>query len=147
MKLVIQRITKGAVLVNKEKISEIKNGLFVLVGIRIDDTEKDAESLAQKLIKLRVMKDTEDKMNLTVKDVNGGLLVVSQFTLYSNTKGGNRPSFIKAARSEVARPIYDKFVSLLKDYGVEAATGKFGEYMEIDIELDGPVTIIIDSKE
>lgn len=140
-------------------VGEIGKGLFVLVGIKEGDTEKDAEFLAEKLIKLRVMDDKEEKMNLTVSNIDGEMLVVSQFTLYADTSGGNRPSFIPqshsvrqgasllthAARPEVAQPLYECFVDQLRAKGVSVKTGKFGEYMEIDAILDGPVTIILES--
>lgn len=145
MKLVIQRVNKASVSVNGKVVSSIGKGLFVLVGIKDGDTEKDAEFLAEKLAKLRVMSDKVGKMNLTVSDVGGEILVVSQFTLYADTSGGNRPSFIKAARPEIAKPPYEYFVNQLKGLGVKVATGKFGEYMEIETALDGPVTIILES--
>ena len=144
MRLIIQRVTKGKVSVKGKVVSEIENGLFVLVGIHRDDDIKRAEVLADKLTKLRVMKDESDKMNLTVGDVGGAMLVVSQFTLYGDTSGGNRPSFIDAARPEVARPIYERFVERLKNNGVMVGTGMFGEFMKIDVELDGPVTIVME---
>ena len=124
MRLIIQRVTKGKVSVKGKVVSEIENGLFVLVGIHRDDDIKRAEVLADKLTKLRVMKDESDKMNLTVGDVGGAMLVVSQFTLYGDTSGGNRPSFIDAARPEVARPIYERFVERLKNNGVMVGTAR-----------------------
>ena len=145
MKLVIQRVSKASVSVKGENVAEIGEGLFVLVGIKEGDTQKDAQFLAEKLAKLRVMSDEEGKMNLTVSDVSGEILVVSQFTLYADTSGGNRPSFIKAARPEVAQPIYEHFVDQLTSHGVSVKTGQFGEYMEIETVLDGPVTIILES--
>ena len=144
MRLIIQRVTKGKVSVKGKVVSEIENGLFVLVGIHRDDDIKRAEVLADKLTKLRVMKDESDKMNLTVGDVGGAMLVVSQFTLYGDTSGGNRPSFVDAARPEVARPIYERFVERLKNNGVMVGTGVFGEFMKIDVKLDGPVTIVME---
>jgi D-tyrosyl-tRNA(Tyr) deacylase len=118
----------------------------VLVGVGQDDTEEDAYTLAEKLSKMRIMADKEDKMNLSIKDVNGSILAVSQFTLFADTKKGNRPSFIKAAQPKKAREIYDRFVEILKEFGINTETGRFGEYMDIDVELDGPVTIFLDSK-
>jgi D-tyrosyl-tRNA(Tyr) deacylase len=128
--------------VNGEVVGKIGRGLFVLVGIKKEDTEGTAEILAEKLVKLRVMADKAGKMNLAVGDVGAELLVVSQFTLYADTSGGNRPSFIEAALPEDARGVYEHFVTTLKALGVKVETGKFGEYMEISAELDGPVTIL-----
>lgn len=144
MKLIIQRVSKASVSVDNKTVSEIGNGLFILVGVGVDDAEESARSLASKVSKLRVMKDDNGKMNLTVKDAGGEFLVVSQFTLYADTTGGNRPSFVRAAPPETARPLYEKFVEHLKNLGeVPVKTGSFGEYMEISLELDGPVTILI----
>lgn len=147
MKLVIQRVNHASVKVVKTgKISgQIDRGLFVLVGIKKGDTLKQAEELANKLVKLRVMADQEEKMNLSIKDIKGKILAVSQFTLYANTTGGNRPSFLDAALPEEAKKIYDHFVDYLKNLGVEVEIGSFGDYMKINSELDGPVTIILES--
>ncbi|RJP45777.1 MAG: D-tyrosyl-tRNA(Tyr) deacylase [Armatimonadetes bacterium] len=143
MRLVIQRIKKGKVSVAGKTVSETGVGLFVLVGVGQGDKKEDAEMLAEKLFKMRIMADDSVKMNLTVNDAGGEFLVVSQFTLYGNTKGGNRPSFIEAARPEVAEPVYKYFVECLRNLRGRVATGAFGEYMKIDVELDGPVTIIV----
>jgi D-aminoacyl-tRNA deacylase len=143
MKLVVQRVKKASVTVEKKVISHISHGFLVLVGITGADTKIEADFLSEKLSKLRIMSDSEDKMNLAVADVNGSMLLVSQFTLYGDTKGGNRPSFIKAARPEVAEPLYDYFVEKVKSLGIEVGTGKFGADMKIDAELDGPVTILM----
>ncbi|MBI2594867.1 MAG: D-tyrosyl-tRNA(Tyr) deacylase [Candidatus Colwellbacteria bacterium] len=145
MKLIIQRVSQAKVAVDNQTISSIGKGLFVLVGVKEGDISDQAKVLAEKLAKLRVMADGAGKMNLTVSDVNGEMLAVSQFTLYADTSGGNRPSFIQAARPEVAQPIYEKLVEELKNLGVKVQTGKFGEYMEISATLDGPVTIIMES--
>ncbi|MEK7470588.1 MAG: D-aminoacyl-tRNA deacylase [Patescibacteria group bacterium] len=151
MRLVVQRVSKAVVTrvedtqrpdVKKEVVGEIEKGLFVLFGVKKGDTEKDAEILANKLFKLRVMSDSEDKMNLSVNDVNGKFLVVSQFTLYADTSGGNRPSFINAALPADAKKIYEFFIEKLKSFGAAVATGSFGDYMQIETVLDGPVTII-----
>ena len=146
MKLVIQRVKKAKVSIKETgKVSgEIDKGLFVLVGVKEGDSKEDAERLAEKLGKLRVMSDKEGKMNLSVGDVDGEVLVVSQFTLYADTSKGNRPSFVKAGDPKLAEEIYKHFVAQLKERGIQVETGKFGSYMEIDAELDGPVTIIID---
>jgi D-tyrosyl-tRNA(Tyr) deacylase len=146
MKLVVQRVSEAEVkkVSTKKVVGAINKGLFVLVGIKREDTIKTAEVLAQKLIKLRVMSDKEDKMNLSVGDVGGEILVVSQFTLYADTSAGNRPSFIKAALPQEAKKIYEHFIDKLKESGIKVATGRFGDYMEINTTLDGPVTIIYD---
>jgi len=145
MRLVIQRVKEASVrVVGRDKIvGEIGNGLLILIGVGEGDNKKDAEAMAQKLSKLRIMSDTEGKMNLSVKDIEGEILAVSQFTLYADTSGGNRPSFIKAAKPVKAREIYDYFVVKLKDLGVKVKTGEFGSYMKIKAELDGPVTILL----
>lgn len=145
MKLIIQRVSKARLSVGDEVVSEIGKGLFVLAGVGLDDTPQKAEALADKLSKIRLMSDSALKMNYTVKDVEGEMLIVSQFTLYSDTSGGNRPSFLNAARPEIARPVYERFIEKLKQNGEKVSTGRFGEYMKIEPILDGPVTIIIES--
>ncbi len=144
MRLVIQRVKKASVkVVGTDKIvGKIGKGLFVLVGVKKGDTIADAEMLAVKLSKLRVMADENDKMNLSVNDVGGQILIVSQFTLYAETSGGNRPSFIDAALPEEAKKIYEHFVTKIKEAGIKTETGSFGDYMEIEAVLDGPVTIL-----
>ncbi|MCH7641603.1 D-tyrosyl-tRNA(Tyr) deacylase [Patescibacteria group bacterium] len=146
MRLVVQRVKRGSVSVEGSVVGKIGKGLFVLVGVAEGDTKKDTEVLAGKLAKLRVMADDKGKMNLSVKDVNGEVLVVSQFTLYADTSKGNRPSFIKAAKPEKAEKIYNHFVKKLIELGVKVETGEFGAYMEIDVKLDGPVTLSLDSE-
>lgn len=145
MKLVIQRVLQANVSVEKKVISEIGKGFFVLVGVKVGDTKKEADFLAEKLFKLRVMGDPEGRMNLSVKDVSGEMLVVSQFTLHADTKGGNRPGFTQAARPEAAEPLYEYFVDKLKSLGMTVKTGKFGADMKITAHLDGPVTILVES--
>jgi len=147
MRLVIQRVTSSNVSVKGKEVGRIDNGLFVLVGIGKDDSENDARYLADKLSKLRVMSDEKKKMNLSLKDMDGGILAVSQFTLFADTTKGNRPSFIKAAEPKIANFIYAKFVDYLRAYGIRVETGLFGNYMELEVKLDGPVTIILDSQE
>lgn len=144
MRLIIQRVNRASVKAKGGIVGQIAKGLFVLVGVKKGDTEKNAEELANKLAKLRVMADKEDKMNLSVKDMAGEILVVSQFTLYADTKGGNRPSFIQAAEPGTAKRIYEKFVRELREKGIKVATGSFGDYMEIEALLDGPVTILLE---
>lgn len=144
MKLVVQRVNSARVVKKDggDVVGEIKKGLFVLVGVKKGDSTKEADVLANKLFKLRVMSDSQDKMNLSVGEAGGKFLVVSQFTLYGDTKGGNRPSFIGAALPADAEEIYEYFVGKLKSLGAEVETGSFGDYMEITAELDGPVTIL-----
>jgi len=144
MKLVIQRVKKAKVLrISDQKVvGEIDKGLFVLVGFKKGDSEKDVELLAVKLSRLRVMADKENKMNLSVIDTKSKILVVSQFTLHADTSGGNRPSFINAEDPEKARKLYEFFIVSLRAKNIETETGSFGDHMEIDCVLDGPVTII-----
>ncbi len=144
MRLVVQRVSKAKVkgVESGKTFGEIGDGLFVLVGFKKGDSEKELDFLVEKLVKLRVMKDGEKKMNLSVKDVGGGLLVVSQFTLYADTKDGNRPSFIDAEEPIKARELYELLIKKLKDKEVKVETGSFGEYMQIEAILDGPVTIL-----
>lgn len=145
MKLVIQRVLEASVSVESKTISSIKKGYFVLVGVKKGDTKEQAGLLADKVAKMRLMADSEGKMNLSISEANGELLVVSQFTLYADTSGGNRPSFITAAVPAEAEPVYLHFVERLKILGVPVQTGKFGHYMEIKTVCDGPVTIIVES--
>ncbi len=145
MKLVVQRVKTASVKTDGKVVGQIDKGLFILVGVGIGDTVKKAEDLAKKVAKLRIMSDENDKMNLSVKDVSGEILAVSQFTLYADTSAGNRPSFVKAEEPEKARQIYEHFVEVLKNEGIQVETGKFGAYMFIDPVLDGPVTIVLES--
>jgi len=144
---VVQRVKEASVTrVSDNKIvGKIGLGLFVLVGFKKGDTEKTVELLTAKLLKLRVMSDEQDKMNLSIKDVNGEFLVVSQFTLYADTSGGNRPSFVNAEEPEEAKKLYDLFVFKIRESGIKTETGSFGDYMKINAELDGPVTIVYES--
>lgn len=145
MRLVIQRVDTSSVSVKGEKLGEIDKGLLILVGVGEGDEKKDANDLARKVSGLRILSDNEDKMNLSVLDKNQKVLAISQFTLYADTKKGNRPSFVKAADPEKAELIYNHFVEALRREGVIVETGRFGEYMNIDASLDGPVTIVMDS--
>ena len=147
MRLVVQRVKKASVRITESKrlVGKIDEGLFVLVGVKEGDSEENAERLAEKLSKLRVMADEAGKMNLSVKDVEAKVLAVSQFTLCADTSRGNRPSFIKAAEPKLAQKIYEHFVHELKDLGVKVETGSFGDYMQVNAELDGPVTILLES--
>lgn len=139
---------KSSVTIAGKIHSSIENGLLILLGIETEDTITDAEKLASKIVKLRIFGDENGQMNLSNADVNGEYLVISQFTLHAETKKGNRPSYIKAARPEQAIPLYEKFIELLKnESGKEIKTGVFGADMKVELVNDGPVTIIIDTKE
>ena len=147
MRLVVQRVKKASVtrISDQKVVGSIGLGLFVLVGFKKGDTEETVKQLAVKLAKLRVMSDKEEKMNLSVNDVGGSILVVSQFTLYGDTNSGNRPSFIDAEDPDKAKVLYELFVSKLRDNGIKVETGSFGDYMRIEASLDGPVTIVYES--
>lgn len=144
MRAVIQRAAHASVTVDGEVIGEIGNGLCVLVGVTHDDTEAQATKLADKLWKLRIFEDDDGKMNRSVADESGELLVISQFTLYGDARKGNRPGFTDAARPEVAAPLIDLVVSELESKGATVGTGRFGADMKVDLRNDGPVTIILD---
>lgn len=146
MRLVIQRVSEAKVEINQAIVGQINQGLLVLLGIEQDDTIDDVEWLLQKTVNMRIFSDDEGKMNRTLLDVNGGLLVVSQFTLHASTKKGNRPSFIAAARPEHAIPLYELFLEKAKALVGEVKSGEFGADMQVSLLNDGPVTIIIDSK-
>ena len=147
MKAVLQRVSKASVTISEEIVAQIDNGLLVLVGIEDADTQEDIHWLCQKIVNLRIFGDENDVMNLSVKDIQGDIIVVSQFTLHANTKKGNRPSYIKASKPEVAIPLYDNFVRQIElELGKKIQTGKFGADMKVALINDGPVTIIIDSK-
>ncbi len=147
MKAVIQRVSHASVEVDKEIIGEINKGLVVLLGINHHDGEEDADYVADKLVHLRIFQDENDKMNLSLKDVAGGILVISQFTLYANTRKGRRPSFINAALPEKAEPLYNYFIQELQKMGIRISQGQFGAMMHVHIHNDGPVTIILDSED
>jgi D-tyrosyl-tRNA(Tyr) deacylase len=148
MRIVIQRVREASVKINDEIVGEIQQGLLVLLGIEHVDSELDAAYLIQKLIHLRIFGDEEGKMNLSVSDISGDLLIVSQFTLFADTKKGNRPSFIRSARPEQAIPLYEYFLSQLKkSFSGKIENGVFGANMQVELINDGPVTIIIDSKD
>lgn len=149
MRVVIQRVKNASVTIGGEMVSSIGEGLMLLVGIEESDGDEDIEWLCQKIVKMRLFNDEEGVMNLPVTSLSdGGMLVVSQFTLMASTKKGNRPSYIRAARPEISIPLYERFVSLLSQiYGKTVQTGRFGADMQVALVNDGPVTIIIDSKE
>lgn len=147
MRTVIQRVTHASVSINSKIKSEINKGLLILVGIEESDTSEDINWLCSKITQLRIFDDEEGIMNLSVKDIDGEILAISQFTLHAKTKKGNRPSYIQAAKPEISIPLYEKFVEQLgHDLGKEVQTGEFGAYMKVALENDGPVTIIIDTK-
>ncbi|MGP8215136.1 MAG: D-aminoacyl-tRNA deacylase [Bacteroidia bacterium] len=147
MRVVIQRVTKAEVKVGGAVKGACGLGFLILAGIEEADTEEDAAWLSAKIANLRIFGDEQGKMNLSVKDVNGGMLVVSQFTLHASTQKGNRPSYIQAARPEKALPLFNTFVNMLeKELGKPVATGEFGAHMEVSLVNDGPVTIMIDTK-
>jgi D-tyrosyl-tRNA(Tyr) deacylase len=146
MRAVVQRVTRATVTVNDEIVGEIDKGLVVLLGIARDDTKLDAAYLAEKITALRIFDDDEGKMNLSLKDVNGGALIVSQFTLYGDVRRGLRPSWIEAAAPEVAQPLYEFFVRQMRAAVDDVATGSFRAMMQVELVNDGPVTILLDRK-
>ena len=146
MRAVVQRVTRAKVTVDSEIVGEIGNGLVVLLGIARDDTKLDAAYLAEKIAALRIFDDEAGKMNVSVKDMNGGLLVVSQFTLYGDVRRGLRPSWIDAAAPEVAEPLFEFFVRQMRALISNVATGSFRAMMQVELVNDGPVTILLDSR-
>lgn len=146
MRAVVQRVKKGSVEIEKKEIGKIEEGLVVLLGVGQKDIEKDAEYLAEKIVNLRIFEDKEGKMNLSVKNINGQILVISQFTLYGNCRKGRRPSFISAALPDKAVKLYDYFVKCIKNYSLKVETGKFQAMMLVKIFNNGPVTILLDSE-
>lgn len=146
MKLVIQRVRRAAVRVDAETVGQIERGLLVLAGVAADSTLADAEWLARKVALLRVFDDEQGKLNKAVGEVGGAILVVSQFTLYGDCSGGNRPSYTAAAPPAVAEPLLDEFVRLLRELGCTVATGRFRALMQVELVNDGPVTILMESR-
>jgi D-tyrosyl-tRNA(Tyr) deacylase len=147
MKVVLQRVTSASVTISEKVVAQIDNGLLVLVGIEDPDSQEDVQWLCQKIVNLRIFADENEVMNCSVKDIQGDIIVVSQFTLHANTKKGNRPSYIKASKPEIAIPLYENFVLQIElELGKKIQTGQFGADMKVDLINDGPVTIIIDSK-
>ena len=141
MRAVVQRVSHGSVTVDGKRISETGQGLVILLGIGPDDGEEQVGFLARKIAKLRIFGDDEGKMNLSVLDIKGAAIVVSQFTLYADTRKGNRPSFINAAPPEIAEPLCERFVELMEEQGVPTQSGEFGAHMDVEITNNGPVTI------
>lgn len=148
MRVVVQRVSRAQVTIDGERVGNIGRGFLLLVGVTHMDTKDDADYLARKIAAMRIFEDEQGKMNLALKDVDGEVLSISQFTLYADCRHGNRPSFIGAARPEVASPLYDYLNDLLRtEYGLTVATGRFGADMKVDFLNDGPVTILLDSSE
>lgn len=147
MRAVIQRVSKASVEVDNRTISQINHGMLILLGIKNGDTVKEAQLLAKKTVNLRIFSDQKSKMNLSLIDMDGQVIVVSQFTLYGNCKKGRRPSFIEAASPEEADSLYQHFIQCLKNEGISVQTGRFQALMQVTIINDGPVTLILDSDE
>lgn len=147
MKIVLQRVSSASVTIDNKIVADIQKGLLVLVGIEDADTQEDIDWLVNKITNIRIFGDENDVMNLSVKDIDGDIIVVSQFTLHASTKKGNRPSYIKASKPKVAIPLYEKFVKKIEmELGKKVQTGIFGADMKVLLLNDGPVTIVIDSK-
>jgi D-tyrosyl-tRNA(Tyr) deacylase len=147
MKTVIQRVSQSSVTINNEIVAQIQNGLLVLVGIEDADQQEDIVWLASKIANLRIFADDHNLMNLSIKDIDGEIIVVSQFTLHAQTKKGNRPSYIKASKPNIAIPLYESFVKQMElELGKKVQTGQFGADMKVSLVNDGPVTIIMDTK-
>ena len=147
MRAVIQRVSSASVSIGGRTVGAVGTGFLILLGVTYGDGEREADYLAAKCAALRVFRDSEDKMNLSLKDVGGGALVVSQFTLYGDCRKGNRPAFVAAARPETAVPLYQRFIQKLREAGVPVETGEFGADMEVSLCNDGPVTILMDTDE
>ncbi len=146
MRAVIQRVSKASVSIDGKIVGSINRGMVILLGIKMGDNEDNSKYLAEKCINLRIFADKQNRFNLSAKDLKGEFLVVSQFTLFADTRKGRRPSFVKAALPEISIPLYKKFISFLRQSGLKVACGIFGAMMSVEIHNDGPVTIIIDSK-
>ena len=146
MRAVVQRVTRARVTVEDEVVSEIKHGLVVLLGVARDDSEVDAQYLAAKIVSLRIFDDEAGKMSLSVKDIDGGVLIISQFTLYGDVRRGLRPSWIDAAAPEAAKPLYEFFIARVRELLTKVASGSFRRVMQVELINDGPVTILLDSR-
>ena len=147
MKALLQRVTQALVSIAGEEVGRIGRGLVIFLGVAEGDGERDAQYLVQKIINLRIFADTENKFNLSALETGGGLLVVSQFTLLADTRKGRRPSFIEAAPPEQAEELFEYFVGLARDSGLKVSTGRFQQYMNVEIHNDGPVTVMLDSRD
>lgn len=146
MRVVLQRVAHASVTVEEKVIGKIQRGFLLLVGVTHDDTMEDMEYLVRKIVQMRIFEDEEGKLNRSIQDIGGEILSVSQFTLYADTKKGNRPSFSKAAPGDVALEMFEQFNGLLRDTGIPVETGQFGADMKVELLNDGPVTILLDSK-
>ena len=146
MRIVLQRVAHASVTVDEKVIGKIQRGFLLLVGVTHDDAMEDMEYLVRKIVQMRIFEDEEGKLNRSIQDIGGEILSVSQFTLYADTKKGNRPSFSKAAPGDVALEMFEQFNGLLRDTGIPVETGQFGADMKVDLLNDGPVTILLDSK-
>ena len=144
MRLILQRVSRAAVRIDQQVLGEVGRGYCILVGLTHSDTPAEVQWMAEKVVGLRLFADAEGKMNLGLGEIRGAVLVISQFTLYGNAEKGRRPSFIDAARPEVAEPLYEEFVARLRALGVTVATGRFGAMMEVEIHNDGPVTLVLE---
>jgi D-tyrosyl-tRNA(Tyr) deacylase len=147
MKVVIQRVSRGGVAINGKTVGKIGKGYVILLGIAINDSESDIDYLVDKIVHLRIFEDKQGKMNLSLLDVGGDVLIISQFTLYANTRKGRRPNFINVAPPATAILLYEAFVEKMRSYPINVQTGEFGAMMSVEICNEGPVTIIIDSEE
>ncbi len=148
MKAVIQRVTKASVTIEGEKVANIESGLLILLGIVSEDSREDIDWLAKKIVNLRIFNDENNVMNKSLLDINGDAIIVSQFTLHASTKKGNRPSYIQAAKPDIAIPLYEEFITVFeKQVDKKVQTGQFGADMKVELLNDGPVTIIIDTKD
>ena len=146
MRIVLQRVAHASVTVDEKVIGKIQRGFLLLVGVTHDDAMEDMEYLVRKIVQMRIFEDEEGKLNRSIQDIGGEILSVSQFTLYADTKKGNRPSFSKAAPGDVALEMFEQFNGLLRDTGIPVETGQFGADMKVELLNDGPVTILLDSK-
>ena len=146
MRAVVQRVKKSRVIVEGRLVGEINKGFNVLLGISKDDTIEDLKYIKDKIINLRVFEDENDKMNLSLLDIKGDILAISQFTLYGDCRKGRRPNFMNAMGGDEAKALYEEFVKMLKESGLKVETGEFGAHMNVEVENDGPVTILLDSK-
>ena len=146
MRAVVQRVASSRVTVDERVTGEVKKGLLVLLGVTHDDTSKDVDYMVDQVTNLRIFEDENDKMNLSLKDIGGEVMAVSQFTLYGDARKGRRPSFSDAARPDVANPLYEEFVEKLRAQGITVGTGVFGAHMMVELTNDGPVTILLESK-
>ena len=146
MRAVVQRTREASVRVNSEVVGEIRGGLLIFLGVGRGDSEKDADFLAEKITHLRIFQDAEQKMNLSLLDAGGAMLIVSQFTLHGDCRKGRRPSFVAAAPPEEAEPLYERFIARVEKLGVPVAAGRFGAMMEVTLVNDGPVTLLLDTR-